>query len=108
MQPDRRRTMRVAGRLVADEPAWLRALLIGSAFTLIVALILVPLAYVFRQALEPGLSAYAKSLWEDKDTRHSIFLTLTVAPVAVVLNAFFGVAAAWTITKFRFPGRTLL
>ena len=37
-----------------------------------------------------------------------ILLTLTVAPVAVVLNVVFGVAAAWTIARFRFPGRTIL
>src|SRR5205823_7538813 len=50
--------------------------------------------------------------WENlvlnANTRHSILLTLTVAPVAVVLNLVFGVAAAWAIARFRFPGRTLL
>jgi sulfate transport system permease protein len=31
-----------------------------------------------------------------------------VAPIALVANVIFGVAAAWAITRFRFPGRTLL
>ena len=31
-----------------------------------------------------------------------------MAPVAVVLNVIFGVAAAWAIARFRFPGRTIL
>ena len=44
----------------------------------------------------------------DPDTRSAIGLTLLVAPVAVVLNLVFGVAAAWAIARFRFPGRTLL
>ena len=35
-------------------------------------------------------------------------LTLTVAPLAVLANVIFGVAAAWAIARFRFPGRTLL
>ena len=35
-------------------------------------------------------------------------LTLTVAPVAVVLNVTFGVAAAWAIARYQFPGRTIL
>ena len=39
-----------------------------------------------------------------RDTRHSILLTLIVAPVAVVVNLVFGVAAAWAIARFRFPG----
>jgi sulfate transport system permease protein len=44
----------------------------------------------------------------DPDTLHSIELTLMVAPIAVVLNLVFGVAAAWAIARFRFPGRALL
>ena len=38
----------------------------------------------------------------------AVLLTLTVAPTAVALNVVFGVAAAWAIARFRFPGRTLL
>ena len=38
----------------------------------------------------------------------AILLTLRVAPVAVLLNLIFGLAAAWAIARFRFPGRTLL
>ena len=35
-------------------------------------------------------------------------LTLTVAAIAVPLNAAFGVAASWCIAKFAFPGKSLL
>ena len=35
-------------------------------------------------------------------------LTLLVAPLAVLANLVFGLAAAWAIAHFRFPGRTLL
>lgn len=94
--------------MVADEPAWLRWLLISLAAMTVLWLIVVPLAYVFVEALTPGVQVYLKNLWSDEDTRHSILLTLTVAPLAVVCNTIFGVAAAWAITKFRFPGRTLL
>ncbi|MES1171627.1 MAG: ABC transporter permease subunit [Bacteroidota bacterium] len=37
-----------------------------------------------------------------------MLLTATVVPVAVVANIVFGVAAAWAITRFSFPGRALL
>jgi sulfate transport system permease protein len=47
-------------------------------------------------------------LTQDADTLHSIRLTLLVAPIAVVLNLVFGIAAAWAIARFRFPGRALL
>jgi sulfate ABC transporter permease protein CysW/sulfate ABC transporter permease protein CysT len=80
------------------------------AFTLLVVgvLIVVPLVNVFAQAFSKGLAAYWSYLVNDPDTRHAVFLTLMVAPVAVALNTVFGVAAAYTIARFRFPGRTIL
>jgi sulfate transport system permease protein len=71
-------------------------------------LIVVPVVHVFYQALRPGLGTYFANLFDNPDTRHAVLLTLIVAPVAVVANVVFGVAAAWAIAKFRFPGRTLL
>jgi sulfate transport system permease protein len=78
------------------------------ALSTIGLLIVVPVVNVFYQAFASGLAAYWQNLFGDPDTRHSILLTLTVAPVAVVLNLIFGVAAAWAIARFRFPGRSLL
>ena len=108
MHPSGVRTKKTAGGLVADEPLWLRVLLIAAAYSVIGLLILVPVVYVFVQAFADGWQGYVKNLWHDPDTRHSILLTLTVAPLAVLLNTVFGLAAAWTITRFKFPGRTLL
>jgi sulfate ABC transporter permease protein CysW/sulfate ABC transporter permease protein CysT len=74
----------------------------------VVFLILVPLVNVFAQAFSKGIVVYCQNLFLDPDTRHSIFLTLTIAPVAVAMNTLFGIAAAYTIARFQFPGRTLL
>jgi sulfate transport system permease protein len=71
-------------------------------------LIVIPVVSVFAQALANGPRVYVDALVHDSDTRHSILLTLTVAPTAVALNLVFGVAAAWAIARFRFHGRTLL
>lgn len=90
------------------DPAIVRWTLTLAAVGVITLLVIVPVANVFYQAFAGGIGAYWKNLTGDPDTRHSIFLTLTVAPVAVVLNIVFGIAAAWAITRFRFPGRTLL
>ena len=103
-----KRQIRTAGRMVANEPLWLRLLLISTACSVIVVLIVVPLVYVFVQAFAGGPGEWWHQLFDDPDTRHSVFLTLAVAPLTVVLNTCFGLAAAWTLTKFRFPGRTLL
>jgi sulfate transport system permease protein len=79
-----------------------------TAVGLLIVLVVMPVANVFAQALAGGLGVYWDNLAASPETRHAIFLTLTVAPLAVALNLFFGVAAAWTIARFRFPGRTLL
>jgi sulfate transport system permease protein len=68
----------------------------------------IPLLNVFVGAFADGIEAYWRNLTQDADTLHSIRLTLLVAPIAVVLNLVFGIAAAWAIARFRFPGRALL
>src|SRR5262245_21682606 len=90
------------------DPPLVRAVLTLAAVAVVGILILVPLVNVFYHALEDGPGRYWKNLTGDADTLHSIFLTLIVAPIAVAANVLFGVAAAWAIARFRFPGRTLL
>jgi sulfate transport system permease protein len=91
-----------------QDPLWVRLVLIGLAVVVLVGLIVVPVVYVFYQAFGRGPAAYFSALLGNRDTLHSILLTLTVAPVAVIGNVVFGVAAAWAIARFRFPGRSLL
>jgi sulfate/thiosulfate transport system permease protein len=94
-----------AGR---HDPAWVRFALIATTVAVIGVLVIVPVVAVFYQALAHGVGAYWRNLTSDADTRHSVLLTLAVAPIAVAANLVFGVAAAWTIARFRFRGRTLL
>jgi len=79
-----------------------------AAMAVVFVLIVIPVVNVFSQALAQGLGTYWQTIVLDADTRAAIRLTLTVAPIAVVLNVLFGVSAAWAIARFRFPGRTLL
>jgi sulfate/thiosulfate transport system permease protein len=90
------------------DPAWVRWSLTSLALVILTILVIVPVISVFYQALSRGLGVYFENLFADPDTRHAILLTLTVAPCAVILNLIFGVAAAWAIARFHFPGRTLL
>jgi len=69
--------------------------------------IVLPLASVFAEAFRKGVQTYLAA-FDDQDARSAIRLTLTVAAIAVPLNALFGVAAAWAVTKFEFVGKTLL
>lgn len=106
-RPHRRR--RVAAGAGPRQDHWLvRWLLTLAALTIVGLLIVVPVIHVFSSAFANGLTAYLEHLWYDPDTRHAILLTLTVTPLAVLANLLFGLAAAWTLARFRFPGRTLL
>ncbi len=96
---------RRAGR---QDPAVVRWGLTLLAVAVVGLLVVVPLVQVFYQALARGPGVYWDSLAADPDTRQSILLTLTVAPAAVAANLVFGVAAAWAVARFRFPGRALL
>ncbi|XHR98482.1 sulfate ABC transporter permease [Sphingomonas sp. DBB INV C78] len=69
--------------------------------------LLMPLLAVFAEALSDGLGAYAEAVIEP-DALAAIRLTLLVAAISVPLNIVFGIAAAWAITKFDFPGKSIL
>jgi sulfate transport system permease protein len=90
------------------DPWFVRLTMIGLTVGIVGLLVVVPIVKVFGEALRDGVGTYWTNLTGDPETRHSIFLTLMVAPVAVAMNTVFGVAAAWCIARFRFPGRTVL
>jgi sulfate transport system permease protein len=95
-------------RQAQRDPAWVRGSLILAAVSVVGVLIVIPVVHVFAGALSEGVRVYWDNLVADADTRHSILLTLTVVPLALAANVVFGIAAAWAIARFRFPGRTLL
>ena len=66
-----------------------------------------PLAVVFAEALAEGAGAALAAL-SHRDALSAIALTLTIAAIAVPLNAVFGIAAAWFVTRFDFRGKALL
>ena len=88
-------------------PRAVRWLLIGLAVTFLAGFLVLPLVAVFAQGLEKGLSAYLGALTEP-GARAAIELTLLTAAIAVPLNLVFGVAAAWAIARFNFPGKSIL
>jgi sulfate transport system permease protein len=98
----------MAERRAHEDPLWVRTLLTGAATVVIGVLIVVPLVDVFVGAFAGGFAAYWSRLTGSPETRAAIRLTAVVAPLAVGLNLVFGIAAAWAIARFRFPGRTLL
>jgi sulfate/thiosulfate transport system permease protein len=91
----------------ASEPALVRRVLIGAALAIVGVFLVLPLVAVLAGAFKEGASAYAAAV-RDPDALAAVRLTLLVAAIAVPVNLVFGVAAAWAIAKFDFPGKSVL
>jgi sulfate transport system permease protein len=90
-----------------SEPAIVRYIIIALAVTFLTVFVVLPLVVVFTSAFSRGISAYLAAL-ADEEAISAIKLTLIVAAISVTLNLVFGVSAAWAISKFEFPGKTML
>ena len=89
------------------ESPWVRRLIIGTGLVYFTIFLLLPLGAVFVEAFRKGVDAYLAAVIEP-DALSAVKLTLIAALVSVPLNLVFGVAAAWAITKFNFPGKRFL
>ncbi|ACB95875.1 sulfate ABC transporter permease subunit CysW [Beijerinckia indica] len=89
------------------EGPFLTGALIAIALAFLLFFLVLPLIVVFYEALSHGIGTYWSALAEP-DARAAIGLTLFVAAIAVPLNVVFGLAAAWAIAKFQFPGKSFL
>ena len=89
------------------EPLAVRVGLTVIALAYLLVFLVVPLAAVFAEALQKGWAAYVSAVKEPV-ALSALWLTLVTAAIAVPLNLVFGVAAAWAIAKFDFPGRNAL
>jgi sulfate/thiosulfate transport system permease protein len=83
-----------------------RWVLITIALAFLAFTLVLPLVLVFSQAFSKGFSVYWQAITEP-DALSAAKLTLLIAAVAVPVNMVFGVAAAWCITKFDFPGKNV-
>jgi sulfate/thiosulfate transport system permease protein len=94
-------------RLVQPTPRWLKALLISIAVGYCTLLLILPLLAIFYEALQQGVQAYLRT-FRDPATWSAIKITLLTTAIVVPLNVVFGIAAAWSIAKFEFRGKSLL
>ncbi|WP_242342274.1 sulfate ABC transporter permease subunit CysW [Anaeromyxobacter terrae] len=97
---------RRARRATEDPPA-VRWALVAVALLFVGAFVLVPAATVVAEAVRGGVALWWKAL-VDPDALAAVRLTLLVAAIAVPLNALFGLAAAWSVTRFRYAGKSVL
>lgn len=91
----------------SNAPGWARHLLLLSALGIVLLLLILPAANVLYQAFLKGPLSYVSALGAP-DTLHAFFLTCLVAILSLAVNLVFGIAASWAITKYSFPGKSLL
>ncbi|HEX9305927.1 MAG TPA: sulfate ABC transporter permease subunit CysW [Anaeromyxobacter sp.] len=99
--------LRARLRRPGEDPPAVRWTLTALALLFLAAFVLVPAAAVVSEALKDGVALWWRS-FVDPDALAAIRLTLLVAAIAVPLNALFGLAAAWSITRFRYRGKSAL
>jgi sulfate transport system permease protein len=100
-------THRSASRRGAEEPAWVKWLLISVAMLFAAVFLLLPLVNVFYEAFAKGGKVFLEAV-TSHDSWSAIRLTLLLAGISVPLNLVFGLAAAWAIARFEFRGKSLL
>ena len=89
------------------DPHWARWAIFIGGIGFLALFVVLPVVTIIVEALKKGWGTYFNAL-SQPDTLSAIRLTLIVAVIAVPLNCVFGVAAAWTIGKFDFRGKTML
>ena len=104
------RTATTAPRAISRSTGESRAVrwtLTAIALSFLALMLVLPLLLVFTEALAKGLPVYWEAITEP-DALSAAKLTLLIASIAVPVNLVFGVAAAWCISKFEFPGKHVL
>jgi sulfate transport system permease protein len=94
-------------RAVRQDPWYVRYTLIGFAMIFLGFMVIGPLVNVFVQGFDMGWGVAVQAM-SHPHALHALKLTLIAAGLAVFFNLTFGVAVAWAIARFRFPGKTLL
>ncbi|HEY8033129.1 MAG TPA: ABC transporter permease subunit [Methylocella sp.] len=125
------RTTGASGNLSPPGHPLIRRVMVATTVIFLTLFIVIPVLNVFAQALSKGVDAYVRVLHvassseaprltpaerhklaaergQAEKTWSSVRLTAAIAAIAVPLNIVFGLAAAWSVTKFRFKGRSLL
>ena len=98
---------KLQSRDATREPTWVRYTLIAIALIFFLSCLILPLVLVFVEAFKQGVGVYMQALVHP-DTLSAVKLTLLTAVIAVPMNVIFGVAAAWSVAKFNFPGKSIL
>lgn len=82
-------------------------ILIAISVLFIFVMLILPLFSILFSALKEGFAFYLQAVTTEY-VRSALLVTLLATVIAVVVNTFFGIVAAWLLTKFSFRGKQVL
>lgn len=85
----------------------LKWVLIGICTVFLVVMLVLPLLYVLFTAFEKGIGVFIEAV-SDTYALKSIWLTIEVTVITVIINTVFGLFASWCVTRFQFKGKKFI
>ena len=85
----------------------IKYVLIGVSILFVGIMLVLPLIAIIVNSLQRGWVFYIRSL-TDKYVLSALKITVIATISALIINTFFGMAAAWLLTKFSFRGKHIL
>lgn len=81
--------------------------LITITVAFLVLTLVVPLVSVLASSLREGIGFYIQAVTTEY-VRSALKVTILATVIAVLINTFFGICAAWLLTRFSFKGKQVL
>ena len=85
----------------------IKYVLITISLLFVGIMLVLPLIAIIINSLQKGWAFYIKSL-TDKYVLSALKVTIIATISALIINTFFGIMAAWLLTKFSFRGKHIL
>lgn len=85
----------------------IKYVLIAVSILFVGIMLVLPLIAIIANSLQKGWAFYIRSL-TDKYVLSALKITVIATMSALIINTFFGMAAAWLLTKFSFRGKHIL
>lgn len=84
-----------------------KIILITITLLFLLLMLAAPLLSVLVNSLKEGIGFYVQAI-STPYVVSALLVTLLATVIAVVVNTFFGICAAWLLTKFSFRGKQIL
>ena len=94
-------------RVVDKKNNIIKYVLIAVSILFVGIMLVLPLIAIIANSLQKGWTFYIRSL-TDKYVLSALKITVIATISALIINTFFGMAAAWLLTKFSFRGKHIL